>query len=537
MRQSPPPKPTSQERPQSPTSIPIRRDTMLSARNDATPKLFVIEQELGAGGHGTALLCKVNRPTTPETDSNQPQYPEKVVVKVITDFHQLPSKAKLQAVQEVGALRRLTHPNIVKYVDAWLEVGPQSPYFNCLCVGMHYADQGDLAQRIHLAQRRGDLLPPTLVMNVAIQLLSALTYAHAQKVVHRDIKPSNVFLTGQSIDHTNVLVGDFGIAKNLLSSAQHMLTRIGTPLYLSPEIVSCKPYTAKTDIFSLGVTLYELVALRRPFEASDSAIRSHNHNKIIDSVYESVIRHDPIPKLRELLLQHPKYPIILLDVIRLALKKDPTSRPSAAQLLRLLPGGTTEIERLGLNAPLSPLCQNNASRQSESPVRPSSPVFRPRTPSSSPIRRAPTREAPRNSPVRSPIKPKGTDPFASKDSTQNCSPQPAPQLRAVVASHVAKAAQTDGGKRKLLLTSLQALAKELNIMRKTEVTSSVGLEALAILEVTFQMFKHEGKEATLKRLEMTLPLIFTDSLQFPNHPGFTLLVNDVLEQMKDVYFS
>jgi len=84
-----------------------------------------------------------------------------------------------------------------------------------------------------------------------------------QNVLHRDIKSQNIFVKGSCL-----LLGDFGIAKRLTSSAQLSLTCIGTPCYMSPEIISSRPYTFATDVWSLGCVMHELCNLTRPFKAA-----------------------------------------------------------------------------------------------------------------------------------------------------------------------------------------------------------------------------------------------------------------------------
>ena len=90
----------------------------------------------------------------------------------------------------------------------------------------------------------------------------ALRYIHERKILHRDIKPANIFKTKSGI----IKFGDFGVSKLLQSTLAKASTEIGTPLYLSPEIVKGEKYDKPTDIWSLGVTLYEICALKRPFD-------------------------------------------------------------------------------------------------------------------------------------------------------------------------------------------------------------------------------------------------------------------------------
>lgn len=99
------------------------------------------------------------------------------------------------------------------------------------------------------------------VLECFAQVADAVSYVHLQKMVHRDIKSRNIFLcrTGKA------LLGDFGLVRLLESTCELAHTRVGTPYYLSPEIIQKQPYNYKTDVWSLGVLLYEMAALQRPF--------------------------------------------------------------------------------------------------------------------------------------------------------------------------------------------------------------------------------------------------------------------------------
>ena len=93
----------------------------------------------------------------------------------------------------------------------------------------------------------------------------AIKHCHDRKILHRDLKAQNVFLLKSGI----VKLGDFGIAKVLNSTVEKAVTVVGTPYYLSPEIIQNKPYNFKSDMWSLGVLLYEMCALKPPFNGSN----------------------------------------------------------------------------------------------------------------------------------------------------------------------------------------------------------------------------------------------------------------------------
>ena len=156
--------------------------------------------------------------------------------------------------QEARIIARLEHPHILPVFDYGEENGVV--YF-----AMRYLDTGTLKDK---------LISETLLLeevdHIFIQLTDALGYAHAQGVVHRDLKPANVLVDANG----NLFLTDFGIAK-ILESASPSLTQtsavMGTPTYISPEQASALPIDQRTDIYSLGVMLYEMVTGQVPFVA------------------------------------------------------------------------------------------------------------------------------------------------------------------------------------------------------------------------------------------------------------------------------
>lgn len=101
------------------------------------------------------------------------------------------------------------------------------------------------------------------VLNWFTQICLALKHVHDRKILHRDLKSQNIFLTKNNM----IKLGDFGIARVLSETKSKAKTVVGTPYYLSPEIIQSKPYSFKSDIWSLGVLLYEMCALQPPFNA------------------------------------------------------------------------------------------------------------------------------------------------------------------------------------------------------------------------------------------------------------------------------
>lgn len=95
------------------------------------------------------------------------------------------------------------------------------------------------------------------------QICLAIKHVHDRKIVHRDLKSHNIFITKEGL----IKLGDFGIARPLHLTAEKVKTIVGTPYYMSPEICNNQEYSFKTDIWSLGVILYEMCTLKQPFDA------------------------------------------------------------------------------------------------------------------------------------------------------------------------------------------------------------------------------------------------------------------------------
>ena len=128
---------------------------------------------------------------------------------------------------------------------------------------MDYADGGDLSMKIK--EQNGKFFSENKVLDWFTQICLAIKHIHDRKILHRDIKSQNIFL----MKNGQIKLGDFGIAKCLNQTIDKAKTYVGTPYYLSPEIINSQPYDFKSDIWSLGVLLYEMCALKMPFDASN----------------------------------------------------------------------------------------------------------------------------------------------------------------------------------------------------------------------------------------------------------------------------
>merc|ERR1719450_1449230 len=129
---------------------------------------------------------------------------------------------------------------------------------------MDFCEGGDMTAQIEKARKLRKPIQEDQVMRWFTQAVLALKYIHEKHILHRDLKPQNFFLS------KNVLkMGDFGIAKVLSCTIAVARTQIGTPYYLSTELCQEKPYTWPSDIWSMGCILYELCALKVPFDAAN----------------------------------------------------------------------------------------------------------------------------------------------------------------------------------------------------------------------------------------------------------------------------
>lgn len=199
---------------------------------------------LGKGSYGAALLVELR--------SNPAQ---KFVIKEIVIGH-LKQSEQQAAKNEAEVLHQMTHSNITMYIESFVESSK-------LYIVMEHADGGDLGAAIQSRKSSNKRWPENEVMRIFVQICLALKHVHDANILHRDLKAQNIFLTSKGI----VKLGDFGIAKVLDASEDQARTQIGTPYYLSPEICENKPYGRKSDVWSLGVVLYEIVSLEMPFQA------------------------------------------------------------------------------------------------------------------------------------------------------------------------------------------------------------------------------------------------------------------------------
>ncbi|KAI6647615.1 Serine/threonine-protein kinase Nek1 isoform X4 [Oopsacas minuta] len=253
---------------------------------------FAKEKKIGEGAFGKAWLVHK------KDDLNA-----RFVIKEV-NMSKMSHREKDDARNEITVLSQMKHPNIVSYQGSFEEAG-------ALYILMEYCDGGDLHTKI--SSLKNQLFEEDQIVNWFVQLCLGIKHIHDRKILHRDIKTQNIFLNRQA---TIVKVGDFGISKVMNSTVELARTCIGTPYYLSPEICEGRPYNHKSDVWSLGCVLYELVSLKHAFEAG-------NMNNLVLKIIKG--SYPALPT---------KYSKDLRNLVGLLLKRHPKDRPNVNEILK-----------------------------------------------------------------------------------------------------------------------------------------------------------------------------------------------------------
>lgn len=212
---------------------------------------------------------------------------------------------------ERNILRQIAHPNIVYYRDAYRLQGYD-------VISLEYVDGGSLQDRIAHHNQTGTRLTETKILSIFVQICMALDYLHENNIMHRDLKPGNVLITKRRI----VKLCDFGL------SIQHEKevhkpgisnTVLGTPYYMAPEVTQGCYYGPTADVWSLGVLLYYIVTLRKPFEGKDT-------REVAESINNNTPDQSLIPNTF-----HPLFKQLLFEGL---LKKNPSERPTIREVLQ-----------------------------------------------------------------------------------------------------------------------------------------------------------------------------------------------------------
>ena len=216
----------------------------------------------------------------------------------------LSEKEKENSLNEVRILASVKSNFVVSYKEAFFDEKD-----NTLCIIMEFADRGDLYQKIVQHKKSAILFEESDIWRIFIQLVKGLKSLHDLKILHRDMKSANVFL----FSNGSAKLGDLNVSKVAKRGLGY--TQTGTPYYASPEVWKDKPYDNKSDVWSLGCVLYEMITLRPPFRAQN-----------MEGLYNKVCKgqFSRIPD---------KFSDDLFKVVQFLLQVNPISRPSCEQIL------------------------------------------------------------------------------------------------------------------------------------------------------------------------------------------------------------
>ncbi len=278
---------------------------------------YKVVQELGKGAMGVVFKA------------HDPRIDRMVALKVLRE-DRVASEAFLKRfLKEAMAIGRLSHPNIVTVYDVGRDQGT-------VFIAMEFLEGKPLDEI--LKERR---LEFSEIVDMGVQMADAVHYAHQKGIVHRDIKPSNIIVTHEG----QLKITDFGIARIEEPNAPQLTQAgeiLGTPYYMSPEQLMGKPVDGRSDIFSMGVMLYEMAAEKRPFTG-----------KSLPSIFNAIAQQIPEPPGR----LEQKVPARLSGIILKALEKDPEKRFATAKEI------ADDLRALDLRMPGTPGKQETKTRE------------------------------------------------------------------------------------------------------------------------------------------------------------------------------
>jgi NIMA (never in mitosis gene a)-related kinase len=252
---------------------------------------FQIISKLGEGAYSTVFKVKRNI------------YNQIYALKKVKLLN-LSEKEKENSLNEVRILASVKSNFVVSYKEAFFDEKD-----NTLCIVMEFADRGDLYQKIVQHKKSAQFFEESDIWQIFIQLVKGLKALHDLKILHRDMKSANVFL----FSNGSAKLGDLNVSKVARRGLGY--TQTGTPYYASPEVWKDKPYDNKSDVWSLGCVLYEMITLRPPFRAQD-----------MEGLFKKVCKgqYSRIPD---------RFSDDLFTIVQFLLQVNPATRPSCEQIL------------------------------------------------------------------------------------------------------------------------------------------------------------------------------------------------------------
>ncbi|XP_051645067.1 serine/threonine-protein kinase Nek11 isoform X1 [Manacus candei] len=265
-----------------------------ACRDGVIARRYTIQRKLGNGSFGSVYLV---------SDRKAKQGEELKVLKEISVGDLRPNET-VEANLEAQLLSKLDHPAIVKFYASFVER-------DSFCIITEYCEGGDLDFKIQEYKDSGKIFTQSQVVEWFIQLLLGVNYMHERRILHRDLKAKNIFLKDNLLK-----IGDFGVSCLLMGSCDLATTFTGTPYYMSPEVLKHQGYNTKSDIWSLGCILYEMCCMNHAFTGQNFL-----------SVVIKIVEGDT-PSLPD------RYPSKLNALLSSMLNKNPSLRPTAAEILK-----------------------------------------------------------------------------------------------------------------------------------------------------------------------------------------------------------
>ena len=303
----------------SPSALPIPSakkisDWCYTAGPDSTPPILKGPQDLyvdvrfiGRGAFGTVDLIK-------NKEDNKLYAVKTLLVKNKVD--------QTEFLHEVKYLRN-RHPFIIHLHDVFITTNPKKVY-----MVMHYCEGGDLGKVIATAAKSRSHIPESHIYKWFCQISLAVEFLHDLRIVHRDIKPQNLLLSDSG---EVALLADFGLATQMEKDDESFeICEVGTPYYTAPEMINAEPCSCPVDNWSLGVVLFELIALTMPFDGHDTI-----------ALVKSILTEE----YKAALIPPDIYCADLLSVVAGLLCKDPAQRMTAGQILTS-PGMTSKAAHI-----------------------------------------------------------------------------------------------------------------------------------------------------------------------------------------------
>ena len=256
---------------------------------------YEVKKKIGEGSYGVVYLIYSNITSM--------YYVQKKI-----DLKGL-SKAEIKDTEkEVNLLKKLDHPNVIKLIN-----GTKSKRY--LELIMEYAEKGDLYNQLIKQAKSGKYFPEKIIINWLVQICSALKYIHSKHIIHRDIKPQNIFLSKKG----EIKLGDFGVSKTLNNTLEKAKTFVGTAYYLPPEIIDEKKYSYEADIWSLGVSFYQLMTFKMPFDGES-----------VPAIIKKIATGGGYKKISK-----KNYSEELINLVYKMMSTKPKARPKADEILKL----------------------------------------------------------------------------------------------------------------------------------------------------------------------------------------------------------